>query len=210
MRTLIRNIAFALVVAVTSMSSLAADARQYSKDELEEAPALELLGKPAPKFELEALDGTKVDLESRLKEKNVIVLDFWATWCPPCRMALPIITSVSQSLKDKGVVFYAVDQGETADQINKYLKSVEFKPDVILDPKRTAGKMYKLNGIPQTVLIGKDGTVQAVHIGFSSDLKEELSEQLGKLVKGESLIEEGKEKSQTSTESKPEAAGKDD
>ncbi len=208
MRTLIRNIAFGLLASLVSVGALQADAKQYSKEELEDAPALELLGKPAPTFTLDDLGGAKVDLQNHLK-KDIVVLDFWATWCPPCRMALPIVTSVTESMKDKGVVFYAVDQGETSEQINEYLGSVKFKPNVILDQKRTAGKMYKLNGIPQTVIIGKDGTVQAVHIGFGSGLKEELTEQLEKLAKGESLLEDEKtEKQDAKTgETKPEASG---
>lgn len=208
MRTLIRNIAFGLVASLVSVNALQAGAKQYTKEELEEAPALELLGKPAPTFALDDLGGTKIDLQNHLK-KDIVVLDFWATWCPPCRMALPIVTSVTESMKDKGVVFYAIDQGETPDQIKEYLDSVKFKPNVILDQKRTAGKMYKLHGIPQTVIIGKDGTVQAVHIGFGAGLKEELTEQLETLAKGENLVAEdkGDKKDAKAGETKPEATG---
>lgn len=209
MRTLIRNLAFGFVASLVSVGALQTDAREYTKEELEEAPALELLGKPAPTFSLDDLGGTKIDLETHLKNKDIVVLDFWATWCPPCRMALPIVTSVTQSMKDKGVVFYAVDQGESANQVKEYLQSAKISPNVILDQKRTAGKLYKLHGIPQTVIIGKDGTVQALHIGFGGGLKEELTEQLEKLAKGENLIgdDKGEKKDAKTGETKPEASG---
>jgi len=141
----------------------------------------ELIGKPAPDFNLRVLGGGEVELKNH-KGKSVVVLDFWATWCAPCRIALPILIEVTNTFKDKGVVFYAVNQGEDAKTIQDFLKKENLKCTVILDSNGQVGNRYKVEGIPQTVIIGKDGTIKKVHIGFSSNLKTKLKEELDEIL----------------------------
>ncbi len=155
-----------------------------------ERPAYQLVGSPAPDFQLELLDGGKVDLASH-KGKDVVILDFWATWCDPCRRAMPTIAEVARQYKDKGVVFYAVNIGEDAETIRQALSADQLEITVAMDVEGQVGELYKANAIPQTVLIGKDGTVEVVHIGASEDLKERLSTELDALVAGKTLAGEG-------------------
>src|SRR5690606_13067612 len=133
-----------------------------------------LLGKAAPSFALEDLDGRTVDLSKHLGQ-NVVVLDFWATWCPPCREGLPVVTKVTQRFKNQGVVFYGVDLQENADTVREFLKTQNLDFPVLLDVDAEAAELYGVTAIPQTVLIGKDGSVQAVHVGLLPDLELELS-----------------------------------
>lgn len=137
-----------------------------------------LLGKPAPTFKIDTLDGKGFDLASHLG-KDAVVLDFWATWCGPCRMALPIVSATAASMKAKGVVFLAVNQGETKEVVEKFLKEQKLQCPVGFDPEGEVGKLYLVEGIPQTVVIGKDGTVKQVHVGFNPDLKERLTKDIG-------------------------------
>ena len=147
-----------------------------------------LEGKPAPAFSLDLLDGGKADVPVVSSNAMVVVLDFWATWCGPCRQGLPIVAKVAADYKGKGVVFYAVNQQEQPDQIRKFMEKEGLSCPVALDTDGKAGVTYQVQGIPQTVLIGKDGTVQAVHIGLIPDLEKTLREQLDLLLKGKSLI----------------------
>src|SRR3954466_1024463 len=121
-------------------------------------PAHELVGKASPVFTAPLLDGGEVRLEDELG-KNVIVLDFWATWCGPCVKALPTVASVTREYRDRGVRFYAVDQGEDADTIRSFLKERQLEVTVALDADGEIGNRYKVQGIPQTVIIGRDGKV---------------------------------------------------
>ncbi len=145
------------------------------------------LGKDAPVFKLDLLDGGTCDL-SALKGKKIIVLDFWATWCPPCRKALPILAEVTAGYADKDVVFYAVNISEEKDKINAFLAKEKIKCNVALDKDAAVAKLYNVDGIPQSVIIGKDGLVQVVHVGLVADLKDKLKKELEDLIAGKSLV----------------------
>lgn len=146
----------------------------------------ELLGKAAPDFTLELLDGNELKLADH-KNKDVVILDFWASWCGPCRQAMPVIDEVAESYQDKGVKLYAVNIQEDADTIRDVLESDELNVEVAMDVDGEVARLYKANAIPQTVIIGKDGTVQVVHIGMPPE--EQLREELDALLAGEVLAE---------------------
>lgn len=157
----------------------APDGVEMAKPETEsEASSLE--GKPAEEFELPLLDGGVVKL-SALKGKTV-VLDFWATWCGPCRRAMPMVEKVTRALADKGVVLYAVNQGEEAEAVKKYLKSENLNPKVALDKDSKVGQAYGARSIPTIVLVGPDGVVRKVFMGVSPQFEEELTRELTAIV----------------------------
>lgn len=155
----------------------------------EEEPPHPLLGKPAPDFELAKRGGGKVDLAA-YKGKDVVILDFWATWCGPCVRALPTIAKVAAKYRDRGVVFYAVDLEESPEDVAQFLKEQQLDIPVLFDSDNAVAKLYKVSGIPQTVLIGKDGTVQVVHVGLLPDLEKRLSGELDDLLAGKDLAGE--------------------
>lgn len=154
----------------------------------EKRPADALVGGMAPTFSLKALDGKTIDLQAYLG-KNIVVLDFWATWCGPCVMSLPILTDVTDAFKDKGVVFIGVNQGEGPDEVKAFMADQKLAFDVALDTEAAVAGKYMVNGIPQTVIIGKSGKVEAVHVGVSPVLRQQLKSQLGTLSAGNSLIQ---------------------
>ncbi|MDR1190593.1 MAG: TlpA family protein disulfide reductase [Verrucomicrobiales bacterium] len=139
---------------------------------LEFRPAAHPLeGKPAPDFTLEDANGKKVSL-SALKGK-MVVLDFWATWCPPCVEGLPKIWRVMQM--HPGVVFYAVNLQESNADVEKFLQMEKLaKLPVLLDKDGKVANAYQVTGIPETVIIGKDGVIRKIHVGLMKDVKKEL------------------------------------
>jgi thiol-disulfide isomerase/thioredoxin len=143
-------------------------------------PADPLVGKPAPSITLSLLDGGTLDL-ARHQGKDVVILDFWASWCGPCRKGLPIASEVAGQFKDKNVVFYAVNVGETADVAKGFLAQSGLDFPVALDPDRDAQQKYQATSIPKTVIIAKDGTVREVHQGLAPSLKEDLTKTLTEL-----------------------------
>ena len=149
----------------------------------EEDPAASAAGSPekmkgevAPDFSLDLLAGGKMQLAEQ--KGKVVVLDFWATWCGPCVRALPSIAEIAAAYKDKGVVVFALNQQEEADAVKKFIESKKLALTVAMDAKGEAAKLYQVSGIPQTVIIDKEGKVAAVHVGYSPGLKEALSKEI--------------------------------
>jgi len=131
----------------------------------QDAPAASNLeGKPAPQFKAEGLDGKPVSLADL--KGHVVVLDFWATWCPPCRASLPHLDKLYQAVKDSGVVIYALNVGEDKATVEKFVKETSLGVPILLDPESKVGADYSANAIPETVVIGKDGTIKKVFVGF--------------------------------------------
>ncbi len=151
-------------------------------------PPHALLGKEAPTFSVTKLDGTEFDLSQELGNK-VVILDFWSMRCGPCVTALPTLAEVAEEYESKGVVLLAVNLGEPSDMVASFLENRDVDLPVGLDMARTAATSYQVGPIPQTVLIGKSGRVENVHIGLPPNLKSVLSEELDSLLAGKSLLD---------------------
>jgi thiol-disulfide isomerase/thioredoxin len=135
-------------------------------------PALE--GKDAADFTLAGLDGKKVTL-SALRGK-VVVLDFWATWCGPCRRWMPIVAKLEGEMKGRGVQFFAVNVGESPAKVRQFLRAAGVTVPVLLDPEGEVGERYGAHSIPLTVVVGRDGKVASALLGLhpESDLRAAL------------------------------------
>jgi thiol-disulfide isomerase/thioredoxin len=141
----------------------------------------ELVGKAAPNFKLALLGGGEIELSS-LKGKNVVLLDFWATWCGPCRQAMPALVEVAKEYESKGVLYLAVNLREDPAKIQAYLTQTGLKIQVPLDKDGGVADQYKVRGIPTMAIIDKQGIVRDVHVGSSPNLKATLTQSLDKIV----------------------------
>jgi len=168
--------------------SLPAGAEQVDQL-IEPEPPHPLLGKPAPAFKTVDVDGHPFDLKDHLG-KNVILLDFWSTSCGPCIMLMPELEAVAKKYADRGVVYRAVNGGEDAASIKDFLTATKIKAPIVLDPELEIWRGYHVEPIPQTVLIGKDGKVQVVHLGYSEAIAGEISKEIEALLAGKDLAAE--------------------
>jgi peroxiredoxin len=148
-----------------------------------------LLDKPAPVLQLKNLNGEAFDLASE-KGKHVVILDFWATWCGPCIKALPVLIDLANSYKTRGVSFYAVDQQEEKGTIRAFIKKQKFDMVVLADKEGEAGEAFGVEGIPQTVIIDKEGIVRVVHIGYNPNMRKIIAAQLDAIIAGKPLPKE--------------------
>ena len=142
-----------------------------------------LTGQPTPPLSLPDIDGNNHDIATDDADAKVIVLDFWATWCPPCVAELPELQEVYDWAKDnnKPVAFYAVNQGETVDQVKQFWLDKKLSIPVLMDEKFTAAQSYQVNGIPQTVIIA-NGKVQTVHVGYRPGIGEQMQAEIQDLL----------------------------
>jgi thiol-disulfide isomerase/thioredoxin len=150
----------------------------------------QLLSKRAPDFKFFTLDGKPVTPESIAGK--IAVLDFWATWCGPCKESLPNLEKVYQKYKDNGkVAFYAVsvDQPQIDDKtLAKTFEDLKVNVPILRDKEQSAAA-FKFTGIPTSFIIGSDGIVQDYEVGGNPKLAETLPEKIEKLLAGENIFE---------------------
>lgn len=139
-----------------------------------------MAGKKAPDFTLKSLNGTPVSL-SEYKGKNVVLLDFWASWCPPCRAAMPTLDRLSTQYGSKGLKIISINQQESADKASFFVKDLGYRQPVLLDADGSVCEQYGVTVLPTFVLIDKEGKVATVHTGalFGSDLEGDICKELG-------------------------------
>ncbi len=121
--------------------------------------------RPAPAFTLKDIDGKTQSLAQY--RGKVVLVNFWATWCPPCRAEMPSIERLYASMKGKPFVVLALDQGESVDNVFAYMGQLSPSPTfpVLLDNKSQAAHAFGVMGIPSTYLIDKQGRIVAQAIG---------------------------------------------
>ena len=146
------------------------------RTELQEDGHVKRVGTPAPDFSLLDLEGQVVKL-SQLKGK-VVLLNFWAIWCPACRTEMPNIELLHREFKDKGLVVLGIDHEEAQKQ-NAFLKEFGFSFTSLVEPRKQASNLYGVGGIPTTVVIDQQGTIKVYDVGIAS--YESLRETLHKM-----------------------------
>ena len=114
-------------------------------------------------FTIPMLDGTLVNL-SELKGK-VVFLNFWATWCGPCRSEMPSMEAVYQKLNDKGLEIIAVNLGDSRKDVSEFMINYKLNFPVGLDEKKLTGMYYHIQAIPTTYIIDRRGLIIARLVG---------------------------------------------
>jgi len=99
---------------------------------------------------------------------QVIVLYFWASWCPPCKTTMPILQELNNEYAEQGLVVLGVNERETASQAQAYTEEVNVTFPIVLDKSADIANYYRLMGPPATILLGNDGEVVKQFIGVVS------------------------------------------
>ncbi len=141
-----------------------------------------LLGKPAPTFEAPYLEKEGV-LKSETLTGQIVVLNFWASWCVACRAEHDDLVRASRAYEDKGVVFIGVDFQDTRKDAIAFLDEMGRAYDNVVDDGSRVAIEYGVYGIPETFFIDADGIVQAKIVGESSFYL--LSQTLDAMLRGE-------------------------
>ena len=122
-------------------------------------------GKLAPDFQLESLDGQSVSLSSL--QGKPLVLNFWATWCGPCRMEMPFVQGVYVDSKwsDLEVVILAVNVGESSSTAQSFMEANKLTFTVLLDTTNEVAMAYNISAIPTTYFVDRNGIIKNIKIG---------------------------------------------
>ncbi len=125
--------------------------------------SIPLRGHPAPDFTLQTLDGEALSL-SDLRGKAV-VLNFWATWCPPCQAEMPELQAAHEAYSRGGLVVLGVNQAENRATVQAFLDERQLTFPVVLDSQYEVSQLYQVNSLPTTFFIDRDGVIREIVIG---------------------------------------------
>jgi len=137
------------------------------------------VGNLAPDFQLQGLDGQTVSLGNLRGEP--VLINFWATWCPPCRVEMPYIQEIYEEWTDKGLVLLAINIGESSSTVRDFIQSQNLSFTVLLDTKKDVAQRYGVSGIPTTLFIDEDGIIKDKVIGAFQN-KTQIEDRLSKIM----------------------------
>ena len=174
----------ALVVAIIFWPVEASASKSIAPTSQQDIEATTLIhaGDVAPDFTVEMLDGSHITL-SDLRGK-VVLVNFWATWCPPCRQEMSHLQKdVIDRFAGKDVVVLPISRGEERKTVEQFIERMGYTFPVGLDRDQSIYKKYASNYIPRSVVVGKDGKVVYVAVGYDEEIAKEVDNAITEALK---------------------------
>lgn len=166
-----------LIIAIASLFIFVSSCQKKEGDVEINPPSK---GDIAPDFTLKEINGNTVSLADY--KGKVALVEFWATWCPPCKELTPILEKIHEKYKDKGLVILALvseDEGEEA--IKSFITEQGITYTVLLADRETT-RRYGISSIPVTFIINKEGRVVTMHMGNTPGIMQELAVEIERLL----------------------------
>ncbi len=126
------------------------------------------IGNTDPEFTLKSFSGAEISLKDF--QGQVVFVNFWASWCPPCKQEFPELNELSNEYKTNGLVVLAINVDKSADRVQAFLEKMKITPDaiqILLDPQAKAVANYVARSMPSSFLVDQKGVIQFVHFGYS-------------------------------------------
>ncbi len=142
--------------------------------------AAEVQGK-APDFTLKSSSGKNLKLSEHRGE--VVLLNFWASWCGPCRKEMPYLEQIQEKYADYGFTVMGVNVEEDSSKAKKMLKDIPVTFPILFDTSNSASKAYKVSAMPTTVIIDRDGNMRYLHKGYKSGDEATYKQWVKKLIR---------------------------
>jgi thiol-disulfide isomerase/thioredoxin len=181
---LLLSLAVALLVGAAFAAGvlLTTPRREAPRGPRGEPPAETFL--PAPDFRLRSFEGRAIALSDF--RGSVVVLNFWASWCTPCREEMPNLERVWKELRDRGVVVLGVDVLDDEKDAAAFLRALKITYPNVFDPEQTRMRLYRVAALPTTILIDREQRQRGRFVGgyLGEAGYQELREQVLKLLNG--------------------------
>ena len=159
-----RPITVGLAVALTALSASAVD-----------------IEGPAPDFTLQARDGGTVSVSDL--RGQVVMINFWATWCGPCRQEMPHLEALYERYGELGFSLLGVNVEEDPSGADKFLEETPVTFPILFDPENAVSKLYDVVAMPSTVIIDRAGNVRFVHHGYEPGYENDYQTQIRTLLR---------------------------
>ncbi len=134
---------------------------------------------PIIDFTLTGIDGMDYTLSAQ--KGTVVLVDFWATWCPPCLKEIPHLKDLYEQYKDQGFAVWGVSLGDEEGKLNAFVDEYAIGYPILLGTQNI-GQQYGVQGIPTTLLIDKQNRIAFKHVGFSPGMEEQFSKEIEQLL----------------------------
>ena len=144
-------------------------------------PAWSETSGPAPNFTLTDRDGNTVSLEDL--RGQVVMINFWASWCGPCREEMPRRVQIHQRYQPRGVTLLGVNVEENSSDAVSWLKDRPVSYPILLDPDNGVSKLYDVVAMPSTVIVDRQGNVRFLHHGYQAGYEDQYQDQIRQLVR---------------------------
>jgi peroxiredoxin len=145
------------------------------------ALAADPTGSPAPAFTLGSSAGSNVSLAQY--KGQVVMLNFWASWCGPCRQEMPLLESIYKKYNRMGFTLIGVNVEPDSNAANQWLKQTPVSFPILYDKDSKVSKMYDVAGMPSTVIIDRTGKVRVLHRGYKPGDENEYLDSIRTLVR---------------------------
>lgn len=140
------------------------------------------INQAATDFTLKSLSGKNLKLSEF--RGQVILLNFWASWCGPCRQEMPILEEIHHRYKDLGFTVLGINVDEDIEKAKQQLEDTPVSFPILLDTQNLVSEAYKLEAMPTTILIDRDGTMRFLHKGYQPGFEEHYKQEIKTLIRG--------------------------
>ena len=142
--------------------------------------AADLIDQPAPDFALRSLDGQNVRLSEQLGE--VVILNFWATWCGPCRQEMPLLAEIYSKYRLAGLVLLSINIDDDREEATEMARTLKVSYPVLYDAHKEVARAYEPSTMPVTILIDRAGAVRYISEGYKPGYERRYTEKLRELL----------------------------
>jgi len=126
------------------------------------------------------IDGTPVNFDAY--KGQVLLIDFWATWCPPCKQSMPFLNNLQNQRKKDGLEILAINVDEDSETARAFLQQNPIVYKTAFDPEGDCPQKFEVKAMPSSYIIDKTGKIRLVHLGFREEDEKMLTEQVSKLL----------------------------
>lgn len=148
------------------------------------ALAGDVQGKPAPDFTLDSRSGTPLSLAQY--KGQVVMLNFWASWCVPCRQEMPLLDSIQKKYGKLGFTLIGVNVEPDSKAANAVLEKIPVSFPIVYDTESKVSKAYNVGGMPSSIFIDRKGQVRVLHKGYKPGDENAYMDQIRTLIREQS------------------------